>query len=226
MNEVQANSSSQAKMTTPNNRVIAPYVSNECAHALFHVDWNKVPVNQIRHFWSGELAPADRHADAQVCWSEESLNVRFVCTQREPLVVSENPITTHKTLQLWERDVCEIFVAPNTDKPNRYFEFEAAPTGEWVDLGITLTPDGRETDWDYQSGMRTKTQIDDGSLTILIAIPWTGSIPKPKAGVEWRVNLFRCVGPEAPSRYLAWQPTGTPEPNFHVPDKFGWLQFR
>ena len=205
--------------------VIAPYVSDEWACDLKDSGWDQVPVTNIQHYWSGELAPVDRHAEAQVCWSDESLNVRFVCTQREPFVIAQEPIVDKKTLGLWERDVCEIFVAPDAENPHRYFEFEAAPTGEWVDLGILITPDGRETDWDYLSGMRVKTRIDGESLIILIAIPWTQSIPKPEAGTKWRVNLFRCVGPEEPARYLAWQPTGTPEPNFHVPGKFGWLYF-
>ena len=209
-----------------NKTVIAPFVRSDWAPELSHVIWNDIPVNSIQHFWSGAPAPADRHAEAQVCWSDEFLIVRFVCTQREPLVVAENPITHEKTLQLWDRDVCEIFLAPDLNNPNRYFEFEAAPTGEWVDLGITVTPEGRTTDWDYRSGMKVKTQIEGDSLTILMAIPWSGSLPKPTVGAQWRVNLFRCVGPEEPARYLAWQPTGTPEPNFHVPGKFGWLHFK
>jgi hypothetical protein len=214
-------------MTSSESRiVIAPYVSSDCATDLSHPAWEDVPPNRIQHFWSGELAPGNRHAEARVCWSDELLSARFVCTQREPLIVAENPITHQKTLQLWDRDVCEIFVAPDVDNPTKYFEFEAAPTGEWVDLGILVTPGGRETDWDYQSGMRVKARIEGDGLTILIMIPWSESIPKPEAGTQWRVNLFRCVGPEEPSRYLAWQPTGTPEPNFHVPDKFGWLDFK
>jgi hypothetical protein len=142
------------------------------------------------------------------------------------LVISEKPLTQQKTLGLWERDVCELFVAPKVEHPNKYFEFEAAPTGEWVDLGINVTAGGRKTDWEYSSGMSVRTQSLDNSVKILMTIPWTESIPKPEVGMQWRVNLFRCVGPEAPSRYLAWQPTGTPEPNFHVPDKFGWLLFK
>ena len=207
-------------------QVIAPLVTSDCATSLSHATWNDVPPNKIQHFWSGELAPSRRHAEARVCWSNEVLSARFVCTQREPLIVAETPITHQKTLQLWDRDVCEIFLAPDVSNPAKYFEFEAAPTGEWLDLKILVTPDGRETDWDYQSGMRVKTASGGESLTILIMIPWSDSIPKPEAGTQWRVNLFRCVGPEEPSRYLAWRPTETPEPNFHVPDKFGWLNFR
>ena len=42
---------------------------------------------------------------------------------------------------------------------------------------------------------------------------------------QWRANLFRCVGSGDTRGYLAWQPTRTPEPAFHLPAAFGWLKF-
>ena len=197
--------------------IVAPYMNQPI--------WRQCQPVLIKHFWSGEPAPAARHAEARVCWSGEALHVRFVCTQQEPLIVSENPQTEKKTLGLWDRDVCEIFLAPDPSNPSHYFEFEAAPTGEWVDLGITVTPTGRETDWDFASGFTTTAQLNHDELIIEMRIPWSEAIPKPEAGDVWRVNVFRCVGPEAPERYLAWSPTGTPEPNFHVPEVFGTLRF-
>jgi len=187
--------------------------------------WQDCQPIAIRHYWSGEPAPPARHAEARICWSNEALHVRFVGVQQEPLIVAENPRTDQKTLGLWDRDVCEIFLAPDAAHPERYFEFEAAPTGEWIDLGIAVTPTGRETDWDFVSGLTTTAKLDAEQLTIGMKIPWSEAIPKPAAGDVWRVNLFRCVGPEAPERYLAWLPTRTPEPNFHVPEVFGSLRF-
>jgi hypothetical protein len=151
--------------------------------------------------------------------------VRFDCRQHEPLIVSAEPVTDKKTLGLWDRDVCEVFLAPEADKPHLYYEFEAAPTGEWVDLGIQITPTGRVTDWDYQSRMSTATRVESDRLLIAIGIPWSNSIPKPQTGAEWRANYFRCISLHPEERYLAWRPTYAPEPNFHVPDAFGTLCF-
>ena len=187
--------------------------------------WERCEPITIAHLWSGAPAPVERQAEARICWSDEALHVRFVCNQHEPLVVSAEPKTDRKTLGLWDRDVCEIFVAPNPETPAHYFEFEAAPTGEWVDLGILVTPAGRETDWDFRSGMTVAASVSEKWVKIGIKIPWSSSIPKPKSGDTWRVNLFRCVGPEAPDRYLAWRPTHAPEPAFHVPEAFGPLRF-
>jgi hypothetical protein len=32
-------------------------------------------------------------------------------------------------------------------------------------------------------------------------------------------------GPSEPRFYSAWRPTNTGQPNFHVPEAFGWLVF-
>jgi cellulose/xylan binding protein with CBM9 domain len=187
--------------------------------------WQQCEPVTIAHLWSGAPAPVERQAEARICWSDEALHVRFVCHQHEPLVVSAKPQTDRKTLGLWDRDVCEIFIAPNPQNPSRYFEFEAAPTGEWVDLGIVLATEGRLTDWDYNSGFSVSATVEETRIKVAMSIPWSASIPKPHSEDLWLINLFRCVGPEAPDRYLAWRPTRTPEPNFHVPEAFGSLVF-
>jgi hypothetical protein len=209
----------------PTNTIVAPYAEFEVtANAFDHQEWTRAQPIQIARRWSGEEAPASRHAEARIIWSPESLGIRFVCNQSEPLIVSTIPLLTQKTIGLWDRDVCEIFIAPDASNPNRYFEFEAAPTGEWVDLAINLGPNERETDQGFNSGMTAAAQIADGQLTIIMRIPWGESICKPTRGDKWRVNLFRCIG-IGNQRYLAWLPTHTPEPNFHVPEAFGWLSF-
>jgi hypothetical protein len=206
--------------------IVARYIAEPIAADEFqHPVWETCQPVWIQHYWSGEPAPASRHAEARVCWSDEALHVRFVGEQHEPLIVEDNPVVDRKTLGLWERDVCEIFLAPDATHPERYFEFEAAPTGEWVDLGIVVGPTGRETDWDLNSGMTAAAKLEPESVKIAIGIPWTHTIPKPGKGDVWRANVFRCVGPEAPDRYLAWRPTRTPEPNYHVPEAFGMLRF-
>ena len=211
-------------MTEPT--VIARHINQSINAGEFDNQiWKQCEAIQIEHYWSGEPAMRSRHAEARVCWSEEALHVRFVGKQQESLIVTDHPNTDKKTLGLWDRDVCEIFLAPNPEEPWRYFEFEAAPTGEWVDLGITVKPEGRETDWDFASGFTTAAKLEGERLLVGMRIPWSESIPKPQPGDVWRVNVFRCVGPEAPERYLAWLPTRTPEPNFHVPEVFGILRF-
>jgi alpha-galactosidase len=199
--------------------------SDLSAAGLDDEEWDRVKAIPLTKYWSGNPAPADRHAEAQILWSDESLCLRFVCRQNEPLILNSTPQTETKTLGLWDRDVCEVFLAPNPEYPNRYFEFEAAPTGEWVDLAVHMKPGQRETDWDFDSGMTTAARIAENQVVIAMRIPWGNRVHKPQTGERWRVNLFRCVGSPEDRGYLAWQPTHTEQPNFHVPEAFGWLVF-
>jgi alpha-galactosidase len=212
-------------MSPPAN-IEALYTARDLSAAdLDHADWNRAKAIPITNYWSGNPAPFDRHAEVRILWSDQSLCFRFVCQQKEPLIQSLNPQTQAKTMGLWDRDVCEVFLAPNPEHPNRYFEFEAAPTGEWIDLAVHMKPDHRETEWDFNSGMTTAAHIGENQITIAIRIPWGDRIHKPQRGQRWRINLFRCVGRSEDRGYLAWQPTHTELPNFHVPEAFGWLIF-
>jgi hypothetical protein len=195
------------------------------AHELDHQLWKVARPVRIARYWSGEEAPPERHAEARLLWSDEALCVRFLCRQAEPLVVSTAPQTEHKTLGLWERDVCEIFLTPEVNPADRYFEFEAAPTGEWLDLSIHRGPECRVKEWQFNSGMSAGGRVSKAEVTVALRIPWRSLPGRPKAGDSWRGNLFRCVGAGPNRGYLAWQPTETVQPNFHVPEAFGWLQF-
>lgn len=187
--------------------------------------WRRAKAVTVSTYWNGLAAPDDRSVEARLLWSDSSLYVRFDAVQSEPHVISETPDVTAKTIGLWERDVCEIFVAPDAGDRNRYFEFEIAPTGEWLDLGINVLSDKRETDSDYSSGLEAAARIDDDKVVMALRIPWAAFGAVPLAGGEWAGNLFRCVGSGVARGYLAWQPTLTDRPNFHVPDRFGSFTF-
>ncbi len=202
-------------------RVRADFAAGEFDHAA----WRRARAVQLARYWSGAPAPRARQAEARMLWSESALYVRFVARQGEPLVVSEQPRLDQKTLGLWDRDVCELFIAPNVNEPERYFEFEVAPTGEWLDLAIRQLPDRRETDWTYHSGATFAARTTRNSITSMIRVPWPALGGAPKPGARWRANLYRCIGTGATRGYLAWQPTLTSEPSFHVPQRFGWVEF-
>ena len=106
---------------------------------------------------------------------------------------------------------------------NIYKEFEVSPNGQWLDLDIT--PQGLRH---ITSGMSSNVALDEATQV------WTADLAIPMAAITqnfdpaqaWRVNFFRCEGVDPQRFYSAWQPTNTPTPNFHVPEKFGTLRFR
>ena len=187
--------------------------------------WRQAHEVEIGTYWSGDTAPAGRRFTARLLWSDTALYVRFEASQSEPLVISDKPDLTHKTMNLWDRDVCEIFIAPDRSKPNKYFEFEVAPTGEWIDVGLEVLLDKRRSDWDYSSGMKSAARIEKEKVISAIRIEWSAFGKSPKIGESWLGNLYRCVGKDPDRGYLAWRPTQTETPAFHVPSKFGEFVF-
>lgn len=188
-------------------------------------EWQKASEARIEHYWSGEKAPVGRYFSAKLLWSDTALYVGFEANIGEPLVVSEKPDLDSKTHGLWDRDVCEIFVAPDRNIPQKYFEFEIAPNGEWIDIAIDATNGRREADWGYNSGMRSAARIEKDRVLSAIKIEWKAFGKTPRRGDVWLGNLYRCVGQDPDRGYLAWRPTLTETPNFHVPEQFGELEF-
>lgn len=202
------------------------YCENDFALDNFENDvWLACEQVLLDKYWSGIEAPPERTGAARLLWTETALYVRFDCEQGEPFVISNQPDTTKEAERLWERDVCEIFVASNPDQPEKYFEFEVAPTGEWLDYAIHQLADRRETDITYNSGIKTAAKIGANNLIVIFSVGWQAFGKKPQAGEKWRGNLFRCVGAGETRGYLAWQPTLTEKPNFHVPSVFGVFEF-
>lgn len=179
----------------------------------------------ISMYWMGAKAPSNLRYLVGLAWSPSFLYIQFETELPERQIVSLEPCVEKKSIGLWERDVCEIFIAPDTNEPRRYFEFEVAPTGEWLDLAIDLTSGERVTDWDYNSGMEAAARIEEGRVLMAMKIPWEAFGRRPKAGDVWLGNIFRCVGEGETRGYLAWQPTMTEKPNFHVPETFGEFHF-
>lgn len=214
---------SQSKMT---DRIkIAHLKTDFSISELDNKSWKTTKEILVDKYWSGENAPVGRQFKTKLLWSDSALYVRFEANQNEPLVVSAVPNTKTKTRGLWERDVCEIFLAPNRAEFRKYFEFEIAPNGEWIDLGIYQMPDKRETDWDYASGMQSATRIEKDKIVMAMKIEWKAFNKTPQAGEIWLGNILRCIGKDPTRGYLTWQPTFTKEPSFHVPEKFGEFEF-
>ncbi len=207
-------------------RIKIPHIEKDFLIDEFeHEFWKKAREVLIENYWSGEKATSGRHAKVKLLWSNSAFYIRFEANQTEPLVISKTANLKTKTNALWDRDVCEIFAAPNAKESNKYFEFEIAPNGEWIDLKIQQMPDKRETDFNYDSRMESAAKIEIGKVSMAIKINWKAFGKIPRTNDVWKGNLFRCVGSGKTRGYLAWHPTRTKTPNLHVPEASGQFEF-
>jgi alpha-galactosidase len=171
--------------------------------------------------WRGENPDPGLQTQARVLWSPQTLYVRFDCRYRE-LFLFEDSAPNGRREQLWDRDVAEVFLQPDTLRPGDYKEFEVSPNGMWVDLDIS-----KEGVTDLNSGLRRSVFLDEQHHTWAaeLAIPMKSLTPNFDPSRCWKINFFRIEGSREPRTYHAWKPTMTSEPDFHVPEAFGELRF-
>jgi len=129
---------------------------------------------------------------------------------------------------LWNRDVVEVFINPDPERANHYYEFEVAPNNQWIDLVIDLDKQPFN-DASWNSGFEHATRIDEKNRvwTCEMRIPAASlSADAIAAGKEWRLNFYRADGPgdDSQRRFLSWSPLPGGR-SFHQPASFGKIRF-
>jgi alpha-galactosidase len=183
--------------------------------------WNMAPAIRFSADWQGLNADPERETQVRMLWTPETLYLRFDARYRTITVFADGDTGGWRD-HLWDRDVCEVFLQPDSKEIRRYKEFEVAPNGFWIDLDI-----GPGAKHDLQSGLWRRLKMDEAKKRwqAVLALPMKSLVERFDASAEWRVNFYRVEGEAEPRFYSAWQPTRTPQPNFHVPEAFGRLVF-
>jgi alpha-galactosidase len=183
--------------------------------------WDAARSLRFQADWQGNNADPQRETEVRLLWTPETLYLRFQAKYRVITVFAEAEPNGRRD-QLWDRDVAEVFLQPNESDRRRYKEFEISPNGMWIDLDIA--PGEKH---DLKSELRRRVTLDEASRTWIaeLALPMKSLVERFDSAAKWRVNFFRVEGASEPRFYSAWQPTGTPAPNFHVPEAFGNLIF-
>ncbi len=210
-------------MPAPRSEVTAVRLSHQVAANGFPIEgeWERTTPVRFSHDWQGKNEDPQRLTEVRVLWRESELYLRFRCRYRTIHVFPDGEPNGRRDA-LWNRDVAEVFLQPDRFGEKYYKEFEVSPNGQWLDLNIT--PQGLTH---ITSGMRTVVRVDEPNRewTAELAIPIDSITASFDPAQPWRGNFFRCEGVDPRRFYAAWQPTGTPEPNFHVPQSFGTLRF-
>lgn len=123
---------------------------------------------------------------------------------------------------LWKQDVFELFIC-DEGRLDRYRELQSSPWDVRFDGNIRYDEKGErhlDVSWDAEA-WTSETVYDrkTGRLITVWKLPYEVFESKPKAGESWRMGVFRVAGEEL----QAWQMTG--KANFHVPARFGYLDF-
>jgi hypothetical protein len=170
----------------------------------------------------------------RVCHDGERLYVAFDCADLDVWGTFRG-----RNERIYDEEVVEAFLAPGRDA-RRYFELESSPRGAYWE-GIIDNPDGRratmrtDLDWvcvGWERAIRVRGTLDvrddvDEGWSAEWAIPFAalGAAP-PRAGERWRGNFYRIDRPNGSAPELsAWAPTHADPAEFHLPARFGVLEF-
>jgi alpha-galactosidase len=213
----------KSPVATPSPEVVASHVNQEIKVDAQHpaVEWQNAKPISFSIDWQGKNPDPTRETTVRVLWSRQTLYLRFECRYRELFLFSDSDPNGRRD-HLWDRDVAEVFLQPDPARERSYKEFEVSPNGMWIDLDIF--PGGMA---DLKSGLQRSVVLDEKShkWSAELAIPISALTAHFDPAAIWRVNFYRVEGPKEPRAYLAWQPTHTEQPNFHVPRAFGRLRF-
>lgn|SRR5262249_20421614 len=182
-------------------------------------EWHHTEPIRFCADWQGQNPDPTLETEVRVLWSDSTLYLRFVC-RYHTLFVFDDSDSSGRRDHLWDRDVAEAFLQPKPSPERYYKEFEVAPNGMWIDLHIS--PSGLTN---LKSGLQRSVHIDDRIWVAEMAIPISSLTTTFDPAQPWHANFYRIEGGSEPRQYLAWRPTCTPQPNFHVPEAFGRLRF-
>jgi carbonic anhydrase/acetyltransferase-like protein (isoleucine patch superfamily) len=199
--------------------------------SLDETAWSRATPTHLVLAGSGD--PPRLSTEARLCWDERCLYVAFSCKDTDiwgTLTQRDEPI--------YNEEVVELFLCPSGDL-RHYFEFEVSPLNTLFDAKV-FSPEGdrrsmlMDNEWDapgIQTAVRVAGTLHDRNDVDLgwiaeIALPFTdlGLSGPPAPGDRWRFNLYRIERGEA-EEYSAWSPTFKVPADFHVPDRFGVLEF-
>jgi hypothetical protein len=124
--------------------------------------------------------------------------------------------------RLYEEDCVELFLGPDPSEPWRYYEMEHGPFGHFWDLEIDRRAKKADDSWSSGAVIATAREPSESAATIEAMITAPGIVRALAPGARLPMGLYRMEGRD-PRVYLAWSPTRTKVPNFHVPAAFGSL---
>ncbi len=188
--------------------------------------WQTAPPALLEYSARDASARPELTTTFRALWSGAFLYLAFECPYTKltvfdlPAAGTERYDMEKKGVSLWDRDVVEAFIASDPKNLRRYAEFQVAPTNEKLDLLLDLP----RRDFAWSSGFESAIKLDKKARRWIceMRIPTKAlSDVSPKAGAQWRLNLFR--SDRANNAYLALNPTLSG--SFHVPERFGVLEF-
>jgi len=142
---------------------------------------------------------------------------------------------------VWEDSCVEFFFAPDTANPLRYFNIEINCAGTpLMHYNTHARIEYLKIDPEDILKMEISSSIEgkinheiEGPLTWFLEykIPLEilckySNITNPKPGVRWRANFYKIAEKSSHPHYITWAPIDRKNPDFHLAEFFGVIEFQ
>ncbi len=182
--------------------------------------WKSAPPVTFTTDWSG--ADSGIRTRVRFGWTKDALYMLWELGGAGLASDTTRPIEVER-LKLYEEDCVELFVGPDAAAPGHYFEVEVGPLGHFLDLEVDRATKKSDVAWSSVPRIASSLDRDAHEATIEVELRAPTLVAALQRGAALPLALYRMEG-KSPRRYLAWSPTKTPKPSFHVPEAFGTLK--
>ena len=191
--------------------------------------WASANTIELIFPWDSQTG-AKQKTVARLLWDDQNLYVAYECEDTDIVA-----FRTERDDPTYLDDAVEIFINPMPSQTGIYYGLEMNARGVLYDYVM------------YQSkylfkqfnlqGVQLATFIDgtmnargdrDKGWSLEVAIPWANFealSKRPVPGTVWSANINRWDGVEPNRRMSNWSDPLQPQPNPHVPARFGQLIF-
>ncbi|MFQ5739546.1 MAG: carbohydrate-binding family 9-like protein [Acidobacteriota bacterium] len=195
---------------------------SKCEHVSIDQDWQgRAILSKRGHNWKNLTRAAS-------VWNENAIFFYFECWYDQDNI-GVSGATDNEIDELWDRDVLELFVKPASR--DDYYQIEISHLSQWLAVHILEPRVDIDFHWKPNLLLKVKVHDDEHIWRAFVKLPFeplgeaTQAVRPPEVGEAWRLNIYRATGQEPEREYLAWRPTFTSQPDFHVPASFGNLIF-
>jgi hypothetical protein len=158
----------------------------------------------------------------RTAWNEHEWRTLFFCVDRDPWAT-----ITKRDGMLYQEETVEVFFDPVGDLEG-YYEIEVNPLNTVLDIVFRRSRSGFKGNWAWTcEGLQTRVEVQSGSWTVEISIPFAAVGETPRSGTRWRANFCRIDRPSRddslPRELTSWSPPR--RESFHTPQRFGIVEF-
>ena len=217
---------------------------------VYHVQRIKTPLT-IDGNWNKKIWESLEHLDISNCngWEMTFRPKTYVklCYDDDQLyliykVLDQYVISREREINgaVWQDSCVEFFVAPDIQKARQYFNLEINAGGiPLMSYQIVPRIESKYLSKNDIQEIKIANSLSDEIIheiqeptewTIEVALPFSilkkhSSISCPSSGVKWFANFYKHAENNSHPHWLSWTYIKNSQPDFHLPEFFGEIEF-